>query len=344
MRLFTLAELGRLEAVEVPDPLPAPDEIRIRVACVGICGSDVEVFQQRRGLKQAYGYPVVGHETSGVIDRVGQRVYGLACGDRVSLVGGWGSMADYIIAKPENVMRFPSRLSLRDGCLLEVLPGIMMAATRTGINRSTDVLVVGQGLSGLLITRMIALHGCRRLVVVDPAEFKLDIAREFGATRTYRGYLNELQNDLHGEYPEGFDVCVVATPEARCIEEAVPLVRLRGRIVFYGGLEESASLNLLRMHHRSITLVKEGECINGVLEARELWRLGLQLVMDGLLPLGRLRTHVLPMSEAQRAFDMRVNPLSQTLHVVLENEWVAGMEPAPAGHEFNDERRSDADA
>jgi threonine dehydrogenase-like Zn-dependent dehydrogenase len=204
----------------------------------------------------------------------------------------------------------------------------MMAATRTGIDRSTDVLVIGQGLSGLLLTRVISLHGCRRLVVIDPAEFKLAIAQEFGATRVHRGRLGELQNELLGEYPEGFDVCVVAAPEAQCIEEAVPLIRPRGRIIFYGGLEESASLNLLRMHHRSITLIKEGECINGVLEARELWRLGLRLVTDGVLPLGRLRTHVLPMSDAQRAFELQTSARVESLHVVLENDWVPGAEPS----------------
>lgn len=325
MRLITLAEPGKLKAVEVPDPHARADEVRIRVACVGLCGSDIEVFQTRRGSKQAYGYPVVGHETSGIVDEVGDDVYGLSCGERVALVGSWGTLADYVIAQPENVLRFPASLSLRDGCLLEVLPGIMMAATRTGIDRSTDVLVIGQGLSGLLLTRVLYLHGCRRLVVVDPSEFKLDIARAFGATRTHRGELAQLQDELLREYSEGFDTCVVAAPGAKCIEEAVPLIRPRGRIVFYGGLEESAELNLLRMHHRSITLIKEGECINGILEARELWRLGRRLVTDGLLPLGRLRTHVFPMSDAQGAFDLRSDKFSNALHVVLENDWVASV-------------------
>jgi len=323
VRLLALAEPGRLAPVEIDEPFPGPHEVRVRVACVGICGSDVEVFHGRRAFKHVDGHLVVGHEMSGVVDRVGETVTGLRAGDRVAVVGTWGALTDYVIARPENVLRFPPRIDLRDGCLLEVLPGVMMAATRTGITRSTDVLIVGQGLSGLLLTRVVALHGCRRLVVVDPVDSKLALAREFGAADAYRGRLADLQAQLLERHPDGFDVCIVAAPQARCIEEAVPLVRARGRIVFYGGLEETAELDLLRLHHRSITLVKEGECIGGVLEARKLWRQGLRLALDGLLPLRRLRTHVLPMDRAQAALELRSQPSGEALHVVLETALAA---------------------
>ncbi len=331
MRLFVLAEPGRLAAVEVDDPLPAPGEVRVRVACVGICGSDLEVFHGRRTLKSMHGHPVVGHETSGVIDRVGAGVTGLRAGDRVAINGSWGSLADYVVAKPENVLRFPPRIELRDGCLLEVLPGVMMAATRTGIDRSTDVLIAGQGLSGLLLTRAVALHGCRRLIVVDPVASKLALALELGATAVHRGRLGELQAELLAQYPGGFDTCIVAAPGAGCIDESAPLVRSRGRIVFYGGLEQAAAVDLLRLHQRSISLIKEGECINGVLDARELWRLGLGLALDGALPLRRLRTHVVRMDDAQRAFELRSDPSGEAIHVVLENRWAS--EAAAAANE-----------
>jgi threonine dehydrogenase-like Zn-dependent dehydrogenase len=249
-------------------------------------------------------------------------VCGLRPGDRVATNGSWGTLTDYVVARPENVLRFPRRLAYREGCLLEVLPGVMMAATRSGIERTSSVLVAGQGLSGLLITRAIALHGCRRLAVVDPHPDKLALARELGATETHLGTLEQAAEHLRAS-GDGFDVCVVATPGAGRIDEAAPLLRNRSRIVFYGGLAEAERIDLLQLHHRSITLIKEGERINGVLEARALWHEGLQLVLDGALPLRRLRTHVFPFAEAQRAFELRADPAAGAIHVVLESPWAA---------------------
>lgn len=322
MHLITLLEPGRLQRIQVPDPVPNDNEIRVRVGCVGICGSDIEVFKGYRQAEDLAGRLVVGHEACGIIDMLGKKVQGLRCGDRVSFVGHWGSCADYAIVNPESVLRFPERISLRDGCLIEVLPGVMMAATRSSIDRSKDVLVIGQGLSGLLLTRLIHLHGCRRLVVVDPHEHRLELAREFGATATCFGRVCSEQNMLSHERGMGFDVCVIAAPGESCIEHVEPFMRSRGRIVYYGGLAENAQLNLFQLHRRSITLIKESECINGTLEARRLWHESLQLICDGVLPLWRLRTHVFPMGEAQQAFEARLDPKQLPLHVVLENDWV----------------------
>lgn len=319
MRLLTMPEPGRLREVTVPDPTAGPGQIRIRVACVGICGSDVEVFTGRRPPKRIHGHPVLGHEVSGVVDQVGEGVIGVRVGDRATCVEGWGALAEYVVTTPQNALVFDDRVPLADGCLLEVLPGVAMAAWDTGVTRSSDVLVVGQGLSGLLITALTAIHGCRRLVVVDPAPMKTALAEELGATDVRTGRLHETAGALAGAYPDGFDLAIVATREC-VVNEVVPLMRPRSRIVAYGGLED-ASIDVMALHRRSVSLIKEGEMVNGVRQARARWSEALRLITAGLVPLSRLRTHDLPMTEAETALRLRSGPSADpdevAIHAVL---------------------------
>ena len=322
MRLLTLPEPGVLREVTVPDPSAGRGQIRIRVACVGICGSDVEVFTGRRPPKQVHGHPVLGHEVSGVVDQVGDGVTGIRVGDRVTCIEGWGALADFVVTTPQNTLIFDDRVPLADGCLLEVLPGTAMAAWDAGVTRSSDVLIVGQGLSGLLITALTAIHGCRRLVVVDPSPAKAALAEDFGATDVWNGRVEECATAIGRAYADGFDLAIVATREC-VVNDLVPLMRSRSRIVAYGGLED-ASIDMMALHRRSVSLIKEGEMINGVRQARARWREALQLVTDGLLPLSRLRTHDLPMSEAEIALRLRSGPAADpnevAIHVVLHTD------------------------
>jgi threonine dehydrogenase-like Zn-dependent dehydrogenase len=312
MRLLTLPEPGVLVWEEVPTPAPGPGEVAVAVTHVGICGSDVEVFLGNRPAHVRHGRPVLGHEMCGVIDEIGDLVRGPRVGDVVTCIEGWGAFADRVITTPTNMLRLPRRIDPADGCLAEVLPGVTMAAWRTGITRSHHVLVVGQGLSGLLLTRLVYLHGCANITVVDPHQGRLDLAREFGADVTVLGTVEVLTESRSGS--GNYDVAILATP-VNVVDAVVPLMRPRSRIVMYGGLESDATVDVMALHLRSISLVKESEGINGIVEARQLWAAATGLAAEGVLPLHRLRTHALGFDEVEKAFRIRVeDPAS--LHVV----------------------------
>jgi threonine dehydrogenase-like Zn-dependent dehydrogenase len=314
MRMLTLQQPGELTAVEVPTPQARSGQVRVAVEYVGLCGSDIEVFTGRRPARGRYGHPVLGHQMCGVVDQVGPGAAGLRVGDRVTAIEAWGALAEWVVTTPVNALAFDDRIDPADGCLLEVLPGVAMAAWRTGIRRGDDVLIVGQGLSGLLITQLVAVQGCRRLVVVEPDPVRAGLARDFGAHEAYTAAIAGAAAAIAADHPSGFDIAIVATPDL-VVDEIAPLMRPRSRIVLYGGLQDTTRVNVMALHRRSISLLKEGEGINGVREARALWREALQLAYDGVLRLAPLRTHEFMMGDAERALRLRAE--GQGIHVVL---------------------------
>lgn len=314
MKLLTVPSARTLSWREVDDPTPLPNEVRIAVRHVGICGSDVDVFLGLRPAHQRHGHPVIGHEMSGRIDTLGDAVRGLRVGDLVSVNGAWGAFADFVTATPDRVLRVPDRFEPEDACLAEVLPGAAAAAWRTGITSASRVLVVGQGLSGLILTALVKIHGCAELVVVEPHPSRQRLAREFGADHVVSGTIEECQDQVAALRSTGFDVAIIATRDCT-VDAVVAHMRSKSRIVAYGGLDPNASLNILELHRRSVSLVKESEFTNGVLEARSLWKEAAELVADGLLPLHRLRTHTLPFASVEEAFGRREQD-PDALHVV----------------------------
>jgi 2-desacetyl-2-hydroxyethyl bacteriochlorophyllide A dehydrogenase len=320
MKAFVLSAPRQLQAVDIPLPEPGPNQVRVKIAYVGICGSDLEAYLGRRKPEWLGDPPMLGHEASGIIDQVGEHVSGLKVGDRV-VAAQWGSFAESVVCRPESVLKLPPEIPLTDASLLEALPGMMMAATKCGITRAHDVAIVGQGLSGLLLTRVVALHGCRRLIAIDLFDEKLDIARELGATHTINASKENVQKRIEEIAPDGVDFTIMATLDGNDVPPAVEWSRFGGKIVLYGSIGPCDGIDFFRVHCKALSILKESTELSGVLERRRLWREALQLVADGLLNVERLRTHIFPLEELPAAMELRATPRPDVIHVLIENDW-----------------------
>jgi len=321
MRAFILEKPRQLKPIEVPVPEPGPNEVRVQVAYVGICGSDVEAYLGHRSVEALSDPPMLGHEPSGVIDKVGEHVQGLKPGDRVATLGRWGSFTEFTTCKPTHVLKLAPEISLIEGSLIEVLPGIVKAATRTGLTRAHNVLVYGQGLSGLLITRVVALHGCRTLIATDLFDEKLTIAKQFGATHTINAQNEDVKQRVNEIAPGGVDYVIMATLDGNDVPKALELLRPGGRIVLYGSIGPCDGIDFFQVHCKVASIIKEFNDDHGILERRRVWKEGMELVRDGLLNTERLRTHIFPLEKLPEAMELRATPRPDVIHVLIENDW-----------------------
>jgi alcohol dehydrogenase/L-iditol 2-dehydrogenase len=177
-----LVEPGRIEVDEVPEPEPGPDDVRIAVGGVGLCGSDMAVFS---GAWPAPSYPwILGHEAFGVIeavgadvpkDRIGQTVVvepNIACFACKQCRRGWtsacesrqsvgmnrqGALAERLVVPSR--FAWPARGAEADLVCIEPATVAEAALRRLGGELPNAALVVGAGAQGLLMTLALVARG-----------------------------------------------------------------------------------------------------------------------------------------------------------------------------------------
>lgn len=196
MRVSMVTGPGKTEVLEVPDPIPGPADVLVKMRACGICGSDA-LYIAMGGLPPRNGRMPLGHEPAGEVVEVGRDVTGIKVGDHVVVNpmaaphgvigngGATGALADYLLV--ENAVR---------GTSLEVIPADIpfriaalnepMAVARHGVNQtrpgpSDKVVVFGAGPIGLGATIAYKSVGVDNVVVVDLIGSRLDKALEVGA-------------------------------------------------------------------------------------------------------------------------------------------------------------------
>src|SRR5438045_8481046 len=241
MKALLLSQYKQFEIADLPIPTPSADEVLIRVAACGICGSDVHGYDGSSGRRIP---PIVmGHEAAGRIAAVGAEVTGFAVGDRVTFdstiyCGACGpcrrgevnlcdsrqvlgvscseyrrngAFAEYVAVPSRIVYRLPDSLSFPEAAMLEAVAVALHAVSLAEIGSDCTGLVVGAGMIGLLSLQALRAGGCSRLCVSDIAPSRLKLAEQLGAAEALNaGDANVMQQILHVSGGGGVDVAIEA--------------------------------------------------------------------------------------------------------------------------------------
>ena len=206
MKAVILHGVGDVRTGEFPTRAPEAGEVKVAVAYCGICGSDFHKFEGKQNT-HAIHYPVpLGHEISGVICEVGEKVTDLAVGDRVTVDPNWScgacrycregrpsfcenargvvkGMAEYVVAPRESVYRLPDGLSLRAAALTEPLSCCLHGMDLLELRQGESAALVGFGAIGAMMLALMRRAGAGEITVIEPNEERRTMAIEMGATR-----------------------------------------------------------------------------------------------------------------------------------------------------------------
>jgi 2-desacetyl-2-hydroxyethyl bacteriochlorophyllide A dehydrogenase len=263
MRAALLRAPRKLELVERDKPRPAPGEVVVRTAATAVCHTDLSIYT---GEHPGVRYPVVlGHESTGTVDALGEGVEGknaglrvgspviinpiIACGHcdacrrgvgnacrNAGLFGREldGSLSQYVKLPSQYLYALPSGLALEHATLIETLATVRHAQIRAGVAPGESVVVLGQGTGGLLHTRLAVLAGANPVIAVSRTRWKLEMAERMGAhhvvAATAADAVEEVKRLTGGS---GADVVIDAAGGAESFKAALAMLRPGGRFSVY---------------------------------------------------------------------------------------------------------------
>ncbi len=285
-------------------PTPGTGEVLVRVTAVGCCGSDTHFYETGRvGDIVVDGPIVLGHETAGVIEKVGEGVDPARVGQRVALdpqrpcrkcssckTGSYhlcvdmefygaypidGSFAEYVLIDDDFAYALPDSLSDEEGALVEPLSVAIHAARRAGITGGSKVFITGAGPIGVMCAEAARAFGATEIVVSDPVALRREVVARHGATETVDPTADDLSRlDRH------FDVYLDASGSARAIQPSFALIRPGGAAVLVGMGNLDLEVPISLIQHREITLTGTFRYVNTWPTAIELMTSGRVQVAD----------------------------------------------------------------
>jgi len=267
MRAAVLYSPGDIRLEDVAKPEPRENEVLLRVAAVGVCGSDLP----RMLIKGAHKMPLIcGHEFSGHIEASGAGVEGFEQGDLVTVAplipqegcdqyatGNFsrcrnydyfgsrrdGAYAEWVCAPVGNLLKVPQGCDPRAAAMVDPASIALHAIWKAGgVRMGARGAVIGAGPIGLFAIQWMLLMGACEVMAIDVSEEKLELARCAGATHTFLSGA-ELPQDLCA------DIIVEAAGHPSSINSAVRLAAPGGHVVFIGIPVGEVSLDNASFQH-----------------------------------------------------------------------------------------------
>lgn len=313
MRAVVFHEPGVVTLASVPDPAPAADEVIIKVATAGICGTDLHIY---RGEYPARFPLIAGHEFTGEVVAAGSAAVDMRVGDRVVVdpniacghcafcrnlepnhCRNWqavgvtrnGAFAEYVAAPARVCYRVPDHLSNAQAALIEPLACVVHALNRVRVRPGDDALIFGAGPMGLLLVQALAHSGMGQVVVVEPQPARRALAQQLGATAALPPH-DQLGQTLCDLAPHGFGMVVDATGVPAVIEQALMYLRPRGQYLQFGVAPQDATIRL-----RPYDLFRNDWVLIGSFALSSTFQQAIAWASQGRFKLDALVSHSLPL-------------------------------------------------
>jgi L-iditol 2-dehydrogenase len=340
MKALLLSQYRHLELTDLAVPEPGPDEVLIRVAACGICGSDVHGYDGSSGRRIP---PIVmGHEAAGTIAAIGKDVRKFSEGDRVTFdstiycgacvncdrgdvnlcddrqvvgvsCGDYrrdGAFAEFVVVPARIVYRLPEILPFEEAAMVEAVSVALHAVSLVPVHPQDKALVVGAGMIGLLILQALRAAGCSHVYVSDIDQSRLNLAQELGAAATLRagpGLMSQVMAVTGGA---GMDLVIEAVGIDATVRTAIDSVRKGGNVVLVGNVSPEVTLPLQKVVTRQIRL--QGSCAS----AGEYLR-AIELMSSESIRVRPLITAIAPLEEGPGWFERLYAREPNLMKVVL---------------------------
>jgi len=348
MRAGVYRDKGVVRVEEVPVPEAGANEVLIKVAACGICGTDIKKIFQR------YVEPpqIFGHELAGTVVAVGPGVTKFQPGDRVmsfhhipcqqcfycerrlfsqckqykttGLTAGFapngGGFAEYVKAMPwvaeRGIIKLPDNVTFEEATFLEPINTILKAVQKARIVNGETVLVAGCGPIGLQLLMVTKLTGAR-IYTSDPMPERRAKSLTLGAIESFDPTNGKLVTEVKTRTEgRGVDAVLVAVAHPAVVEESLAAARPGGRVLLFAANDPVTRITF----PASAVGIDEKEILGSYSAAVDIQQEAAALVLQKKLPVTEIVTHRFPLARIQEGLELAANPTSESLKVLITHQ------------------------
>ncbi|KAG8623968.1 hypothetical protein KVT40_008944 [Elsinoe batatas] len=311
MKALVYSQPEHFEVKQIPVPKPKNDEVMVKIAACGVCGTDLHYHKGEFMAK----YPLIpGHEAAGTVVALGSSVKSFQIGDRVAadpmhpcgscfycqrtqplmcenLTGYGGNapggFAEYC-AYPSHLLHNIGDIPFREAILIEPAACALHGMERMCPRPGSRALLFGCGPTGILLAQLMRMNGVAHLTIASLPGPKLDMARKLAIADDFVSISpinsKEAMSFLLAANPYGFDIVVEATGSVAVLEQSILFVRKAGTLVVYGVYDEKAKVGWSpsRLWLHEITVLASFCSTRKFPEVLEYLRAG-RLRLDGIV-------------------------------------------------------------
>ncbi len=317
-----LPEAYTIEYRDVPVPEVGPDEVLIKIKRFGICGSDIQIYH---GLHKYMTFPVVqGHEASGTIEKVGDKVTEFKPGQNVTVqpqifcgtcqpckmghenvcqnlkvygVHVDGMAQDYFAVSAEKVIPLPDGFSFDDGALIEPIAVAVGAIRRCGDVSGKNVCVLGAGPIGNFVAQVAQAKGAN-VMLTDINDKKLNLAKSMGVEKsinTSEKTLKEAIADVFGVKGADFIIDCAGAPFS--LTSAIQSARPASTVVIVANFKVPVEIEIPLIQRQQINV------LGVMMYVKEDFFTSVDLVQKGLVKTEGILTKYYDIHELKEAYE-----------------------------------------
>lgn len=310
---------------DVPVPEPGPNEVLIKVEKTAICGTDLHIYQWDDWSQRVIKPPlVIGHEFVGNIHELGAAVEGYEVGQRVSAEGHVvcgvcrnckagkqhlcpntigigvnrdGAFAEYVVVPATNLWRMPDAIPSELAAFFDPFGNAAHCALQFDLV-GEDVLITGAGPIGIIAAGICRHVGARHVVISDINDYRLQLARNMGASHTINVKHETIDDAVKGLGIDGFDIGIEMSGNANAFNDMLHAMFHGGRIAMLGLMPNGSGVDWDQVIFKGLQL-------QGIYGRRmyETWYKMTQMVLSGF-PLQNTLTHHIPIDDFERGFEL----------------------------------------
>ncbi|MFA5571217.1 MAG: zinc-dependent dehydrogenase [Sphaerochaetaceae bacterium] len=331
MKAAVLKKINDMEYMEVDTPTIGEQDLLVKMKAASICGTDMRIYRGRK--TKGVRYPsIIGHEFSGEVVQVGNKVDTFSVGDKICINNvlscgrcyyclnnmenvcenreaiGYeydGAFAEYVRVPGKfisrgNIMKMPDSISWEAGALIEPLSCVINGQRKLNITPGDTVVVIGAGPIGLMHIMLAKVAGAKTVVVSEPNELRRTQSLEFGADivvdpakESLSVIIKDITHDL------GADVVIVAIGIPSLVDEALALGRKGAHVSLFAGFPAGSKFEIdgNLIHYNELTVVGAS-----ALQRRDMIT-SLNLIESKTIDVEKLITHTYSLDSIIEAFE-----------------------------------------